>query len=695
MTEPSSSELRSANLFQRLSARIISSSWGARLTRFPPIANLLRTITRQTIRRQLAAPLPSALPLEPTLSGDALTTLQEVSQDLVENFGFVSAMMVTYAADGALPLRAVYVDPTVADAGQVQRWEAQITSLSTDRTLSLTSPLLPRMALGQVEYAANLTARAFHERKLVVSDDLFDLFRPAFAEHTRPLFAEIQQTLGVQQVIVVPVFLEFGNGQLAEKEFIGNLVALKREAMTLQDHRILQLFARQVALAILSEQRGTQAQAILKLIFDLQTTMTNETQVFRRIVRGVVRNLNYVGAMVAPFDSDGSLAMRAWYVDPAVTSEAQILSWEDQVAKLSPDRPISLTNPSIARIYVHRAEDAENLGSRACHSEGPVQSSELFDLFRPIATETTRPIIEGIQQALGVQRVIAVPFFLTNDANERELIGSLFVLSRSDQISANEIEILKGFGQQAAVALRNARLYRRAEDRRQAAEIFGKMAFSASASIHDLRNRVGAVRGFLQVLKHFHQVPKAQRTAMLDELTEPVFRNLDEIVNTLETLHEPFQHIPNTLVQVNACVHKALQKIATEQQERVELHLAESISEIYAAQDMIVEVFRVMLKNAAEAVHDKGAAGRVIVTSCIVDRRVIRVEIADNGTGIKPENLGRIFELRWTTKSSGMGFGLYWAKDYIEGLGGKLLVASQVGQGTTFTIEIPANGDQT
>ncbi len=66
-----------------------------------------------------------------------------------------------------------------------------------------------------------------------------------------------------------------------------------------------------------------------------------------------------------------------------------------------------------------------------------------------------------------------------------------------------------------------------------------------------------------------------------------------------------------------------------------------------------------------------------------------KITIDDHGTGIPLENLDRIFEMNYTTKKSGLGFGLFWTKDYIEGLGGSINVESYLGKGTKFTIYLP------
>ena len=58
------------------------------------------------------------------------------------------------------------------------------------------------------------------------------------------------------------------------------------------------------------------------------------------------------------------------------------------------------------------------------------------------------------------------------------------------------------------------------------------------------------------------------------------------------------------------------------------------------------------------------------------------------------EDLAHIFELGWSTKKgdSGMGIGLFWTKDYIDGLSGRIIVSSVEGEGTAFQIILPAAG---
>ena len=96
-----------------------------------------------------------------------------------------------------------------------------------------------------------------------------------------------------------------------------------------------------------------------------------------------------------------------------------------------------------------------------------------------------------------------------------------------------------------------------------------------------------------------------------------------------------------------------------------------------------------IIVNAAEAIHASGTL--TITTSKSQERETVLVEFTDTGEGIPEENLTRIFDPFFTTKDVGKGTGLGLATSYgiIEGHEGKIGVKSQVGEGTTFTIELP------
>jgi two-component system NtrC family sensor kinase len=102
------------------------------------------------------------------------------------------------------------------------------------------------------------------------------------------------------------------------------------------------------------------------------------------------------------------------------------------------------------------------------------------------------------------------------------------------------------------------------------------------------------------------------------------------------------------------------------------------------------QVFMNIIVNAAEAMSGGGTL--TIKTAPSDDQKAVYVDFADTGEGIPQENLTRIFDPFFTTKELGKGTGLGLSTSYgiIDEHGGRIDVKSQVGRGTTFRIELPA-----
>jgi signal transduction histidine kinase len=106
----------------------------------------------------------------------------------------------------------------------------------------------------------------------------------------------------------------------------------------------------------------------------------------------------------------------------------------------------------------------------------------------------------------------------------------------------------------------------------------------------------------------------------------------------------------------------------------------------------VQQVLLNVLMNAVEATP-RGGQVQVEARASVHDGRPgVSLEISDTGSGIAPEALSRIFDPFFTTKAPGQGTGLGLAitRDIVRDHGGTIAVQSRVGQGTTFTIWLPA-----
>ena len=97
-----------------------------------------------------------------------------------------------------------------------------------------------------------------------------------------------------------------------------------------------------------------------------------------------------------------------------------------------------------------------------------------------------------------------------------------------------------------------------------------------------------------------------------------------------------------------------------------------------------------LVRNAADAVATNGG-GHIWLRTRRLDKRVA-IEVADDGIGIAPELLPRLFDQFFSTKDGGSGLGLALTQQIVKDHGGELAVESTVGKGTTFTVLLPAGG---
>jgi signal transduction histidine kinase len=103
----------------------------------------------------------------------------------------------------------------------------------------------------------------------------------------------------------------------------------------------------------------------------------------------------------------------------------------------------------------------------------------------------------------------------------------------------------------------------------------------------------------------------------------------------------------------------------------------------------LMRVFNNLLSNAVYAVRESERADGLIQVKVNRSGQGWTVEVSDNGIGIDSSRIERIFEPRFTTKSSGSGLGLSMARFMVNHFGGSISVESEFGQGTTFSVWLP------
>jgi signal transduction histidine kinase len=104
----------------------------------------------------------------------------------------------------------------------------------------------------------------------------------------------------------------------------------------------------------------------------------------------------------------------------------------------------------------------------------------------------------------------------------------------------------------------------------------------------------------------------------------------------------------------------------------------------------VLQILVNLLQNAKQACNAGFAAEKQVTVRIKARDERVTIAVADNGIGIPPENLGKIFSQGFTTRKGGHGFGLHSGALAARELNGSLAVASEgQGKGATFTLELP------
>jgi len=206
-----------------------------------------------------------------------------------------------------------------------------------------------------------------------------------------------------------------------------------------------------------------------------------------------------------------------------------------------------------------------------------------------------------------------------------------------------------------------------------------------AAVSHEIRNPLGIIKSSAELLKK-KQPASGNMTALPDIIVEEATR-LNAIITDFLKFAKP--QVPNlSLCRVEEVIEKTVQLLSLqlEQQKcRVETVFSENLPEILADAAMLHQAFLNLLINAVQAMPQGGTI-RVTVSS--KEKRVI-VVIEDEGRGVAPEFLTKVWSPFFTTKERGTGLGLGIVKTVIEAHEGTIQIENRPAGGAIVTMVLP------
>jgi len=222
---------------------------------------------------------------------------------------------------------------------------------------------------------------------------------------------------------------------------------------------------------------------------------------------------------------------------------------------------------------------------------------------------------------------------------------------------------------------------------------FAQMLMSAVESLaeHDERYNLD-LSGIREELTRL-PLKRLQRMLSVDSIFEDldiVEKSARSILNIKEDLIGPARQKRLERVFLPALLRETVRSMGIPQ-DVVRFLLVEDVEPVMADPDQLAHVFINLIKNAMEAMYKVEDKKLFVWVRTADDPHFVVTDITDNGEGIPPDVIDKIWVAFYTSKADrgGTGLGLPACVKIINQLGGKILVESVIGEGTTFSVYLP------
>ncbi|WP_142784403.1 sensor histidine kinase [Changchengzhania lutea] len=203
---------------------------------------------------------------------------------------------------------------------------------------------------------------------------------------------------------------------------------------------------------------------------------------------------------------------------------------------------------------------------------------------------------------------------------------------------------------------------------------------------HEIKNPLTPMRLTVQNFQRKFDPEDEQIHSKLDEYTKTLIQQID----TMSAIASAFSNFAKMPAQQNETLNVVnIVKLALDIFNENYISFTAESDEIVAKFDrtQLIRVITNLVKNGIQAIpENKTPKINIKVTE---DIHNVMITVADNGSGVSEENKTKVFEPKFTTKSSGMGLGLAMVKNIVETYKGTISFESEKNTGTTFTVTFP------
>jgi two-component system, sporulation sensor kinase E len=276
-------------------------------------------------------------------------------------------------------------------------------------------------------------------------------------------------------------------------------------------------------------------------------------------------------------------------------------------------------------------------------------------------------------------------------------IVPLLIERREEQVATTEVESVDMLDGDApservghAIILRDITESRRSAQQTLESERLNALTLLAAGVAHEIGNPLNSLNIHLQLIERKVRELEAGSRPELQESVEVAraeIGRLDSIITQFLRAIRPTK--PQLRPEnVNMIVDESVRFFAPEIQDRdivVEQELRSDLPLLQLDRNQMKQAFYNVIKNSLEAMKRRG----ILRIRTDLDGTHVLISFTDTGGGISAENLSRVFEPYFTTKSAGTGLGLLIVRRIVREHGGELSIQSNEGKGVMLTIRLP------
>lgn len=212
----------------------------------------------------------------------------------------------------------------------------------------------------------------------------------------------------------------------------------------------------------------------------------------------------------------------------------------------------------------------------------------------------------------------------------------------------------------------------------------------AAGIAHEVRNPLTTIRGFVQLLGRYNEVAEKDVLKRYVHMIDSEIDRMNDLLNDILLYAKPKKP---KLIKTN--INRIIEEVKLLMEEHcdkkniiMKMNMLKDIPDVKCDPKQIKQVILNITLNSIDAMEK--CENKNIIWRTDYKNDYVIIEIKDNGCGMSQEQIKKIFNPFYTTKENGTGLGLSICKSIVEGHNGKLLVYSNVYNGTSFVITLPA-----